>query len=82
MKIEAKIINKGYSLQIQIISVTYGYKQNLENNKWVNITVEPQRFEDVILTLGNYFSDTTEAESFMQKKFFKSLFKNIQKNLI
>jgi hypothetical protein len=82
MTIEAKIINKGYSLQIQIISVTYGYAQKLENNKWVNTTVEPQRFEDEVLTLGKYFLDDIEAESFMQKKFFKSLFKNIQKNWI
>jgi hypothetical protein len=82
MTIESKIINSGYCLQIQIISVTFGYSQTIQNNQWVNTTVDPQRFEDVILTLGQYFSDTTEAQSFMQKKFFKSLFKNIQKNWI
>lgn len=82
MQIEAKLISKGTWMQIQIVSVTYGYSQKIENNQWVNTTVDKQRFEDEVLTLGNYFSSNTEAESFMQKKFFKSLFKNIQKNLI
>jgi hypothetical protein len=82
MEIRSKIINSGSWLQIQIISVTFGYCKTFQNNEWVNTTVEPQRFEDVVLTLGQYFSDTTEAQSFMQKKFFKSLFKNIQKNLL
>ena len=82
MQIEAKLISTGTWIQIQIVSVTYGYSQKIENNQWVNTTVDPQRFEDEVLTLGNYFSDNTEAKSFMQKKFFKSLFKNIQKNLI
>jgi hypothetical protein len=80
MTIEAKIINTGTWDQIQIVSVTYGYSQRIQNNQWVNTTVEPQRFEDEILTLGKYFSDNEEALKFMNTKSFKSLFKNIEKN--
>jgi len=82
MKIEAKIINTGTWDKIQIVSVQYGYSQRIVNNQWVNTTVEPQRFEDEILTLGKYFSDNAEALKFMETKFFKSLLKNIEKNCI
>ena len=82
MTIEAKIINTGTWDKIQIVSVQYGYSQRIENNQWVNTTIEPQRFEDEILTLGKYFSDNAEALKFMDTKFFKSLLKNIEKNYI
>lgn len=82
MTIETKIINTGYCIKIQVVSVSYGFSQRIENNKWVNTTETPQRFEDEILTLGKYFADNLEAEKFIKTKSFKSLFKNIEKNWI
>ena len=82
MKIEAKIINTGTWMKIQIVSVSYGFSQMLKDGEWVNTTAEPQRFEDEVLTLGKYFSSAKEAEDFMKTKSFKSLFKNIEKNWI
>jgi hypothetical protein len=80
MTIETKIINTGSWIKIQVVSVTYGFTQQIENGQWVNTTKNPQRFEDEILTLGKYFADNLEAEKFMNTKSFKSLFKNIEKN--
>jgi hypothetical protein len=82
MALEAKIISTGTWKKIQIVSVTQDFSQTLENGKWVNTTVEPQRFEDEILTFGKYFRDNAEAEKFMDTKIFKSTFKSIQKNLV
>lgn len=80
MKIETKIINTGSWMKIQIVSVTEGFKQTLKDGKWVNTTLEPERFEEEVLTLGKYFLDYSEAFNFLNTKSFKSLFKNIEKN--
>jgi hypothetical protein len=69
-------------MKIQIVSVTQGFSKTLKDGKWVNTTQTPQRFEDEVLTLGQYFSDNEEAGKFMNTKHFKSLFKNIKKNWI
>jgi len=82
MKIEAKIINSGLWMKIQIVSVTEGFSQILKDGKWVNQTIEPERFEDEILTLAKCFTNTSEIEEFMNTKSFKSLLKNLQKNWI
>jgi len=82
MKIEAKIINAGFWMKIQIVSVTEGFSQILKDGKWVNQTVEPERFEDEILTFGKCFANTVEIEKFMNTKSFKSLLKNLQKTWI
>ena len=82
MKVEAKIISTGHWMKIQIVSVTEGFSQQLKDGKWVNTTLEPRRFEDEVLTLGKCFSDNAEAEKFMNTKFFKSLFKNLEKNWV
>ena len=82
MNIEAKIIRVGSWPKIQIVSVTEGFSQTLQNGKWENTTLEPQRFEKEILTLGKCFFDNAEAEKFMTTKAFKSLFKSIEKNWI
>jgi len=80
MKVEAKIISTGSWIKIQIVSVTEGFEQILKDNKWVNTTSEPQRFEDEVLTLGKYFSDNAEAEKYTTTKQFKALLKTIEKN--
>lgn len=82
MKIEAKITQKSYWIQVAIVSVTEGFSQRLEGGKWVNTTTEPQRFEEEILRLGKCFSDDLEAEKFMKTKAFKSILKSVQKNWI
>jgi hypothetical protein len=66
--------------KIQIVSVTEGFSQTLVNGKWVNKTSEPQIFEDELLTIGKCFSDSEEASKFINTKFFKSLFKAIEKH--
>ena len=80
MTLEAKIIRLSHWPKIQIVSVTYGFSQRLQNGKWVNTTHEPERVESEILTLGKCFSNDEEAEKFMNTKHFKSLFKNLEKN--
>jgi hypothetical protein len=80
MTIEAKIINSDYWFKIQIISVSYGFSQQLMDGKWVNTTEEPERHETEILTLGKYFEGEKEAQEFMDKKCFKSLIKNLATN--
>lgn len=82
MKIQAKIINTGSWVKIQVVSVTEGFSQILKDGKWVNSTSEPQIFEDEILTLGKHFSDNAEAEKFMNTKSYKSLLKNLEKNWV
>jgi hypothetical protein len=80
MTAKIKIINSGTWIKIQIVSVTEGFSQTLVNGKWVNKTSEPQIFEDELLTIGKCFSDSEEASKFINTKFFKSLFKAIEKH--
>jgi len=82
IKIEAKIISTGTWIKIQIVSVTEGYSQTLKDGKWVNTTLEPQIFEEEVLTFGRCFSNETEATKFMSTKSFNRLFTSIQKNWI
>lgn len=80
--IEFKVINTGTWYKIQIVSVSYGFSQTLKNGEWVNTTIEPQRQETEILTLGKYFNTNLDAEKFFTTKQFKSLFKNIKTNWV
>lgn len=78
--IETKIINTGTWLQVSIVKISFGFSQILKSGQWVNKTVEPERFEDEILTFGKCFTSETECEKFMSTKPFKSVLKGIEKN--
>lgn len=78
--IEPVIINTGVWCKIQIVIVNYGFSQILKDGKFVNTTIEPERYETEVLTIGKCFSDVNDAQDFMKTKQFKSLLKNIQKN--
>ena len=78
--IKIKTITTGSWIKIQIVSVTDGFSQELQNGKWVNTSEKPELFEDEILTFGKYFFNTEEAAKFMQTKSFKYIFSSIVKN--
>ena len=80
--IEAITKNRGVWIEIQIVSVYYGFSQILKDGKWVNRTSNPERFEDAILTFAKCFESDAEANEFMKTKKFKSILKNIEKNWI
>lgn len=80
MNIDVALINAGSWTKISIIDVQFGYSRMRKDGEWVNTTINPQRFESEILTLGKCFYNNEEAEKFMKTKPFKSLLNNLKKN--
>ena len=79
MTVVAKITNGGSWVRVSIVSETQGHSQILEGGKWVNRTVEPETFEEEILTFGKHFESETAANKFVASKAFKVIFKGVQK---
>jgi hypothetical protein len=82
MVLESKIENNGGWTRIHLVSVKYGFYKMLKGDKWVNTTDELQRFETVIITLGERFLGYTEAEAFTKTKAFKAIFKAVEENWV
>jgi len=76
MTIEAKVYQTNYCFKIEIVSVTIGFSKYLVDGEWVNITKDPERFEEVVLSLNKCFNSIADAEKFMKTRAFKALLKN------
>jgi len=81
MIIETIIDRNLYNSTIRIVSVEYGHSRILKNGEWVNVSDKPEKWETTILTFGKFFDNNEEAEKFMKTKLFKSILKNIEKNV-
>lgn len=75
--VEFKIESSLYYKEIKISSITPGWSQVLKDGKWVNHTYD--NYEETILTIGKVFNTDEEIATFTKTKFFKNLFKLVQK---